>query len=90
MEPETKVEPETEPVKCKFTGYLTDKGEMVIETDSDECRRDIVAAGEELGVKVECKPCQEAAKKFVAEMQAKKAVPAEPAEPVPAEPVTES
>ncbi|MBA7553047.1 hypothetical protein ES705_45632 [subsurface metagenome] len=84
---ETKVESGTTPVSCKFTGYLDDDGQIVIETDSDECRRMVVEAGKELGVKVECKPCNESAKRIVAAMQAKKV--AKEAAELAAEPVTE-
>ncbi|MBA7551547.1 hypothetical protein ES705_44091 [subsurface metagenome] len=85
---ETKVEPETAPVTCKFTGYLNEAGEIVIETETDECRRLVVEAGKELGVKVECGPCKEVARRMVASMQAKKVAAEVKAEPV-AEPVTE-
>ncbi|GAI78524.1 unnamed protein product [marine sediment metagenome] len=88
MEAEAKVEPGTPPVSCTFTGYLDDDGQIVIETDSDDCRRMVVEAGTELGVKVECKPCKAAASKFVAAMQARKlakeAAPVTEPEPEPA------
>ncbi|MBA7584747.1 hypothetical protein ES708_26707 [subsurface metagenome] len=76
---ETKVEPETAPVTCKFTGYLNEAGEIVIDTETDECRRLVVEAGKAMGVKVGCGPCKEVARRFVASMQAKKiAMEAEP------------
>lgn len=81
---EAKVEPEA-PV-CVFTGYLRGDGKMIVTSDSEECRQAIVAAGKELGIEVElelpvveCEPCKEAAKRFLASIQAKKAA----AEPVP-------
>ena len=77
---------------CEFKGYLRDDGKMIVTTDSEECRQAVVAAGKEMGIEVElevpaveCEPCKEAAKRFLAAIQAKKAA----AEPVP-EPVTES
>ena len=76
---EAKVKLET-PLVCEFKGYLRDDGKIVIESDSEECRKAIVEAGIEMGVEVElktpaaeCEPCKEAAKRFVAKMQARKA-----------------
>ena len=80
---EIKVEPETAPVTCKFTGYLNEAGEIVIETETDECRRLVVEAGKELGAKVECGPCKEVARRMVASMQAKKVAAAAEPEPEP-------
>ncbi len=75
---EAKVESET-PLLCEFKGYLRDDGKIIITTDTDECRKAIVAAGEEMGVEVElekpvveCEPCKEAAKRFLAKIQARK------------------
>ncbi|MBA7716090.1 hypothetical protein ES703_125153 [subsurface metagenome] len=85
MEAETKVEPEAAPVACKFTGYLNEAGEIVIETETDECRRLVVEAGKELGVKVECGPCKEAARRMVASMQATKVAAEAKPEPEPLE-----
>ena len=91
---EAKVELETPPV-CEFKGYLRDDGKIVIKSDSEECRKAIKVAGEEMGVEVEveepaveCEPCKEAARSFLTRMQALKAAKAEPA--APAAPVTES
>ena len=83
MEPEVKDEANVElktPLVCEFKGYLRDDGKIVIESDSEECRKAIVEAGAEMGVDVEletpaveCEPCKEAAKRFLAKMQARKA-----------------
>ncbi len=80
---------------CEFKGYLRDDGKIIITSDSEECREAIVAAGVEMGVAVElekpaveCEPCKEAAKRFLAKIQAKKSKPVEP--PPVVEPVTES
>ncbi|MBA7552997.1 hypothetical protein ES705_45579 [subsurface metagenome] len=80
---------EKPPAVCFFKGYLRDDGTIVIKADSEECREAIVAAGIEMGVDVElekpaveCEPCKEAAKSFLARMRALRAVRAEPAEPV--------
>ena len=89
---EAKVELEKPPVVCEFKGYLRDDGKIVIKSDSDECRKAIVEAGAEMGVEVEletpaveCEPCKEAAKRFLAKMQARRAA----AVAAPAAPVTE-
>ncbi|MBA7587573.1 hypothetical protein ES708_29604 [subsurface metagenome] len=71
MEPEVKVEAKVEPEACKFTGYLNDEGKIVIETETDACRRLVVDAGKELGVEVVCGPCNEVARKLVARLKAK-------------------
>ncbi|GAI01933.1 unnamed protein product [marine sediment metagenome] len=84
FEGEVKVEtPETPPVVCEFKGYLKEDGKILITSDSEECRKAIVAAGKEIGVEVaveepvvECEPCKEAAKRFLAKMQARKAAKA--------------
>ncbi len=62
---------------CEFKGYLRDDGKIVITSDSEECRKAIVVAGAEMGVvvelvtpAVECDPCKEAAKHFLAKIQA--------------------
>lgn len=67
------------PVVCEFTGYLREDGKMVVKVDSEECRKAIVEAGTEMGVEVEleapvveCVPCKEAAKQFLATLQARK------------------
>lgn len=83
MEPEVKDEKKVEletPLVCEFKGYLRDDGKIVIKSDSEECRKAIVEAGAEMGVDVEletpaveCEPCKEAAKRFLAKMQARKA-----------------
>ncbi len=86
MEPEVKVEAKVkvEPPACKFTGYLNDEGKIVIETETDECRRLVVEAGKELGVEVLCGPCNEIARRMVADLKAKQEPVAEPvAEPEP-------
>jgi len=76
---EAKVGLETPPVVCEFKGYLREDGKIVIKSDSEECRKAIVEAGAEMGVEVElekpaveCDPCKEAAKRFLAKMQARK------------------
>ena len=82
---EAKVELEKPPVVCEFKGYLRDDGKAVIIAESEECRKAIVEAGAEMGVEVElvtpaveCDPCKEAAKRFLAKMQAKRAAVAAP------------
>lgn len=86
-EVETKVEVETAPA-CKFKGYLNDEGKIVIETETDACRRLVVEAGKEMGVEVLCGPCNELARRIVANLKAKQEAAAPPATP-PAAPVTE-
>jgi len=80
---------EEPPAVCEFKVYLRDDGKIVIKTDSDECHKAIIEAGKEMGVEVEvempavpCDPCKEAAKRFLAKMQAKRAAAAAPAAPV--------
>lgn len=82
MEAEVKDKAEAElatPPVCEFKGYLRDDGKIVISADSEECRKAIVEAGAEMGVEVElekpaveCEPCKEAAKRFLAKVQARK------------------
>lgn len=90
MEPGVKAESkvEVEPAACKFTGYLNDEGKIVIETETDACRRLVVEAGKELGVDVICGPCNEVARRMVAALKAKQEPEPEPV--TPAEPATES
>lgn len=76
-EVEPKVEVETTP-ECKFTGYLNDEGKIVIETETDACRRLVVEAGKEMGVEVLCGPCNELAQRMVANLKAKQESAAEP------------
>ncbi len=84
METESKDGKKVEPKVCEFTGYLREDGKIVIKPTSEECRKAVVEAGAEMGVDVEletpavpCEPCKEAASRFLATMQARKAAKAQ-------------